>query len=153
MDFVVSKVVMSICALMVVGALSGCLAPFADTGAELEDIVGTFCGLVDRAVMSGSAASLAWEVPFLADDQRMTFTVHRGVVTAECCSERATGQPLTGVHTWRNTGASMNISGLSLLDAASDPLTAGSGAALLLVTDLVLLDGLPTYLAFVRSGP
>jgi len=154
MDFVISKVAMSVCALLVAGVLSGCMDPlrFADQEGELDDTVERFCGLVDRAVLSRSRTCLAWDVPFMADGQEIRMVIHRGLVMVEAGTESAIGQPVTGIHTWQNTGASMNATVLRLLDESGDEFVAYSGDRVLLVTELVLLDNLPRYLAFARSG-
>lgn len=154
MDFVISKVAMSICALLVVGALSGCLDPanFVDPGQELDDLVRRFCGLVDRAVLSGSSCSMAWEVPRLSDGGDVVLLISQGLVTAKAGAEGSVGQPVSGVHTWHNTGAAMNTSGLRLLDTAAEGLGARSGERILLTTELVLLENEPAYLAFVRKA-
>jgi len=154
MDFVISKVAMSVCALLVAGVLSGCMDPlgFADREGELDGVVKGFCGLVDRAVLSHSRTCLTWDVPFMADGQEIRMIIHRGLVMAEAGTENAIAQPVTGIHTWHDTGASMNATALKLLDASEDELVAHSGDQVLLVTEQVLLDNLPTYLAFARRG-
>ncbi len=155
MDFVISKVAMSACAFLVAGVLSGCMDPlsFTDQEGELDGVVKRFCGLVDRAALSHSRTCLAWDVPFMADGQGIGMVIHRGLVMAEAGKENAIGQPVTGIHTWQDPGASMNATVLRLLDESGDALVASSGDRVLLVTELVLLDGLPTYLVFARSGP
>jgi hypothetical protein len=154
MDFVMSKVAMSICALLVVGVLSGCLDPanFVDPGQELDDLVRRFCGLVDRAALSGSSCSVAWEVPSLSGGGDVTLLIHRGLVAAQGGGEASVGQPVSGVHTWHNTGAAINASGLRLLDSAAEGLGACSGERILLTTELVLLENEPAYLAFVKRA-
>lgn len=154
MDFVISKVAMSICALVVAGALSGCMDPrnFVDPSAELDDLVREFCGLVDRMVMSGSACSLTWEVPSLANGGGATLLIDQGMVSAEGCGETSVGRPVSCLHTWKNTGASLNASALELLDSLADGLGARSGERVFLTTELVLLDNEPRYLAFVTKA-
>jgi len=153
MDFIISKVAMSACALLVVGVLGGCMDPsrFADPGHELDAVVREFCSLVDRATLSRSLSSLTWEVPYLSDGQVLRVVIDRGTVVAEGGEGRSAGQPVTGIHTWRSTGASMNTTGLMLLDTLAEKFAALSGEAVLLVTELVLIDNEPTYLAFVRG--
>lgn len=155
MDFVISKVAISVCALLVAGILSGCMdsLSFAGQEGEIDGVVKRFCGLVDRVVLSHSKTCLAWDVPFMADGQEIRMIIHRGQVMAEAGTESAFAQPVTGIHTWHDTGASMNATMLRLLDATGDELVASSGDQVLLVTELVLLDNLPTYLAFARRGP
>lgn len=152
MDFVISKVAMSLCALMVAGVLSGCMDPanFVDADRELDAVVERLCGLVDRAVLSGSKSSIAWQVPCLSDGKEVRLLICSGTVAAEAGDWRSLGQPVTGIHTWRNTGAAMNTTGLRLLDEASGELEARSGDRLLLTTEQVLLDNSPTFLAFVQ---
>lgn len=154
MDFVISKAAMSVCALLVAGVLSGCMDPlnFADQESELDGVVKRFCGLVDRAVMSHSRTCLVWDVPFMADGKEIRMVIHQGLVMAKAGSEKAIGQPVTGIHTWQDTGASMNATVLRLMDESGNEFVASSGDQVLLVTELVLLDNLPRYLAFARSG-
>lgn len=153
MDFVISKVAMSVCALLVAGVLSGCLDPanLVELGGDLDDIVRRFCVLVDRIALSGSSSSLTWAVPCLPDGQDIRVEVQRGLVKVEAGDERCYGQPVSGVHTWHNTGAAMNSTGLKLLDAVADGLVAVTGESILLTTELVLLDNEPAYLAFVSK--
>ncbi len=155
MDFVLSKVAMSVCALLVAGVLSGCMDPSNLAGHEggIDSVVSRFCGLVDRAVFSHSETCLAWDVPSMADGEDIRMIIHRGLVMAEAGAESAIAQPMTGIHTWHDSGASMNATVLRLLDESADELVAHSGDQVLLVTELVLLDNLPTYLAFARKGP
>jgi len=154
MDFVLSKVAMSVCALLVAGVLAGCMDPsrFAGQEGEIDSVVKRFCGLVDRAVSSHSETWLAWEVPSMADGEDIRMVIHRGLVMAEAGAESAIAQPVTGIHTWHDTGASMNATVLRLLDESADELVIHSGHQVLLVTELVLLENLPTYLAFARRG-
>ncbi len=154
MDFVISKVAMSVCGLLVVGVLSGCMDParFADPGHELDRIIRGFCDLVDRAVLSRSDSSLAWSVPCRADGQSVEVVISGGIVAAEAGGERSFGQPAMGIHTWHNTGAAMNMTGLRLLDASAEDLITFSGESLIISTELVLLENQPTYLAFAQRA-
>jgi len=154
MDFVVSKVAMSVCALMVVCVLEGCMDPsgLADPGSELGMVVRELCDLVDRMTLSGACSSLAWTVPCLSSGQSLRLVITDGIVAVEGGGQRSVGQPVTGVHTWRNTGLSTNTSGLALLDETSPALLAFSGEGVLLTTELVLVDNEPVLLAFAH-GP
>ncbi|MBN1678587.1 MAG: hypothetical protein JW880_08630 [Candidatus Thermoplasmatota archaeon] len=154
MDFIISKVAMSVCGLLMVGVLSGCMDPahLADPGHELDQIIGRFCDLVDRAVLSRSECSLTWTVPCLADGQDIEMTISGGIVSAEGGGHRAYGKPVTGIHAWQHTGAAMNMTGLRLLDSSSEDFVVISGEPLIVSTELVLLENQPNFLAFVQRA-
>lgn len=154
MDFVVSKVAMSICALLVIGVLSGA------TGSqdrellaeELDAIVSQVCSLIDRAVASGAEVSMMWSVPDLASGDDVTLTVCRSIVRADSGGQGCARQPLSGVHTWTWTGAALNESVIDALDSSSKAIELNSGKELVLSTEIVLLDDEPALLAFARAG-
>lgn len=154
MDFVISKVAMSICALLVAGVLGGCMDPtrYADPGRELDAVVQGFCDLVDRMTLSGSDAHIVWSVPFLPDGQALRVVVREGSVAAEGGGGRSIGEPVTGIHTWQCDGMTMNTSGLMLMDSLAPEFETRSGQRILLATELVLIDNEPTRLAFVRGA-
>lgn len=141
------------CALMVVWVLSGFVghSDMVDAETELEDVVNRFCWLADWAAMSRSETSVAYQVPCLADGSEVKVVIHRGLVAAEAAGERALGQPSVGIHTWPNTGAAMNFSGLRLLDEKSERFTAFTGESVRLYTQVVYLESQPTYLLFVSG--
>ncbi len=153
-EFVVSRVAMSVCALMVVWVLSGFVGQPAMTDAEtdLADVVNRVCWLADWAAMSQSQTSVAYQVPCLADGSEVAVVIHRGIVAAEAAGERALGQPTAWIHTWLNTGAAMNVSGLRLLDERAERFTAFTGESILLSTQVVCLGNQPTYLLFVSGA-
>ena len=69
MDFVVSKLAMAVCALLVVSALGGVFESgflFSEVD-ELESILRDLCATMEGAVLSGCESTTKWEVPFLAD--------------------------------------------------------------------------------------
>lgn len=152
MDFVISKVAMSVCALLVVGVLGGCMDPTrsAEPERELEAVVDVFCDLVDRMTLSGSDASVLWCVPCLSDGEELRVAIRGGVVVAEGGGGRSVGEPVSGIHTWRHSGMAMNTTGLTLMDSLAPELVALSGESILLTAELVLLDNEPTRLAFAR---
>lgn len=154
MDFVVSKVAMSICALLVVGVLSGALDS-QDSGLltdELDAMVAQVCSLIDRAVLTGAEASLTWSVPLLASGGEVTFSIHSGTVRADSEGRGCARQPVSGVHTWTWNGIGLNESAVRAYDSSSSPVELASGDDLVLSTELVILDGEPTTLAFARAG-
>jgi hypothetical protein len=154
MDFVVSKVAMSICALLVIGVLSGAVGSqdrelLVD---ELDAMVTHVCSLVDRAVLTGAEASMRWSVPDLASGDPVTVSIRAGIVRAASGGQECAGQPQAGVHTWTWAGVCLNESAVYALDGSSEPVELTSGDDLVLSTELVLLDDEPTILAFAHAS-
>lgn len=153
MDFVVSKVAMSICALVVIGVLSG--ATESRDGdlvtEELDAIVSQVCSLIDRAVLSGAEVSLKWSVPDLASGDHVSVTVYRSVVRADSGGQGCARQPQFGVHTWTWVGVALNESVISAMDSSSRAIELVSGEELVLSTEIVLSDNEPILLAFARA--
>ena len=151
MDFVVSKVAMSVCALMVVSVLGGILEQdlVFGGGSELETIVKQFCSLADRALMSGSDAEVGWTVPSLADGTRIELRVEKRIVTGEADGERSMTQPMSDIHTWTWDGRALNDSTVDKLDDASAGIIAMSGESVALEVRAVMLENEPKMLLFV----
>lgn len=154
MDFVVSKVAMSVCALLVIVVLSGAIES-QDRGLladELDAIVTQLCSLIDRAVFTEAEASMRWSVPDMASGDSVTVSIRGGIIRAASGGQECAGQPLSGVHTWTWTGVGLNESTIHALDSSSESVELTSGEGLVLSTELVLLDDEPTVLAFARAA-
>lgn len=154
MDFVVSKVAMSVCALLVIGVLSGAVGSKETelVGDELRAMVTHVCSLIDRAVLSGAETSMKWSVPGLASGGSVEFSISRGIVTAASEGQECAARPLSGVHTWSWAGLGLNESSIRALDSSSGPVELVSGEVLVLCTELVLVNDDLDILAFAHTS-
>ncbi len=142
MDFVVSKVAMSICALMVVAILGGMFDKenFVDADAELENIVHDFCSVADLIALAGAESIVSWLVPFASDGEPVMIKIDGILVRADCGHESAVGQPISPVRTWKYDGQSLNTTQLDELDRTRIILEASSGQSIGLESRIVTVD-------------
>ena len=68
MDFIVSRIAMSVCALLVIGILAGVvdIPQLDDTKAELEDFLEGFCRIAEEVAGARADVELEWTVSSLA---------------------------------------------------------------------------------------
>jgi hypothetical protein len=151
MDFIVSKVAMAICALMVVAVLAGVVNrdAFVDHDQELATILAIFGSLVERAATSCSEIAADWTVPLLSDGESVSVSIQGGIVAAEAGGRTARAQPACGIHTWDWDGSGLNLTSIEGLDESSPRLQFTSGEAILIETIQVTLENECTYLVFV----
>lgn len=154
MDFVVSKVAMSICALMVVGVLAGVLDrdAFVDEDLELSGILDGFSDLVERAATSSSEFTTGWRIPLSPDGGPIVISIRAGFVSAESGGRIAMAQPACGLHTWTWDGRELNSSSIREMDESSPQLRLESGMTILIETTQVTLENEPRYLVFASQA-
>jgi hypothetical protein len=143
MDFVISKVAMSICALMVVSVLSGMFAKdtLFNSGGELEDILRDFCTVVDEIAVSGTDARVSWIVPFTSQGGAVFVELRDFVAHAESGSDKALDQPACRIRTWTYDGDFLNSTMLASLDGELPILRAHSSQAIHLISKTLAIDG------------
>jgi len=154
MDFIVSKVAMSVCALMVVAMLAGVVDrdAFVDHDQELATILVRFGGLVERAATSCSEVAADWTVPLLSGGESVSVSIQAGIVAIEAEGKAARAQPACGIHTWDWDGSMLNLSSIEELDESSPRLQFTSGEAILIDTVQVMLENECAYLVFISRG-
>jgi hypothetical protein len=142
MDFVISKVVMSICALMVAGILGGMFSanPLLDPKGELESIADDFCSVADSAAVSTATLIMTWTIPFTSSGGSIHFELDRSIIRLESGSDKAVVRPVCDLRTWNCEGATLNSTELEALDRNSPKLVADSGDILELGSRTVILD-------------
>ncbi len=152
MDFVISKVVMAICALLVVVTVSGLFTDGAIIGGDhgFEHVLDEFCDLASRAASGES--SMAWQVPFLADGEGVTLSIHNGTVLVESAYGAAARQPSFGIHLWHPDGRALNGSAVASLDRSEATLALESGQTVEIVTIVVMYENEQTPFVFVYAG-
>jgi len=149
-DFVVSKVAMSVCALMVVAVLAGVFDgdAFIDRDHGLSGVLDRLSDLVDRAATSSSEFTTGWRVPLSSDGSPIVISIRAGSVSAECSGRTAVAQPACGLHTWTWDGRGLNSSSINEMDRLSPQLMFESGMTILIRTIMVTFENEPRYLVF-----
>ena len=155
MDFFVSKVALSICALLVITILSGVTDTdrFVDDRRDIETILQGFCDVVDRAFGERSEGSVVWTVPALPTGDGIELTIERGAVHCQWDGRSIVRQPQSYLHTWRWDGSALNESTVGELDKNSSRLMASSGESFILTTTYVLFENDHRLLAFASAEP
>jgi len=150
MDFFVSKVVLSICALLVVTVLSGVTGRdrFMDDRHEIKTILQDFCDVADRAFGERSEGTVLWRVPGLVAGGEIELTLDRGAISCQWHGGSIARQPQCYPHTWRWDGSALNESTVRDLDKDSGRLTVRSGDSILLTTAYVLFENDRRLLVF-----
>ncbi len=150
MDFVVSKVAMSICALIVASILSGLLAKDAlfEPWDELRSIVKGFCSFADEVALSEADADVAWIVPFKADGSSLSIKLENFTVIGSSDGHRAVDQPACRLRTWPFEGYVLNSTMVEALDRTMPAISASSGLTIELSSRGATLDGVQVTLMF-----
>lgn len=155
-DFVVSKVVMSVCALLVAGGLAGALEASTSQGPG-EDLGEVLAALQEAAASLAAIRGecrLLWQVPALPSGDGMELRIDGGSAMATSGGASRTADVRPAPHTWEWDGRPLDSTALAALDLTAPALCARSGEALWLETLSVPLDDSEESLLFVRlSGP
>ncbi|MEW5748468.1 MAG: hypothetical protein AB1793_06770 [Candidatus Thermoplasmatota archaeon] len=154
-DFVVSKVAMSVCALLVAGCLSEIVSTSTgpDPGGDLAGILADLQGDVSSLAELRGECSLEWPVPSLPSGGPVELSVGGGAACARSGTESRSAEVHPPPHTWGWDGLPLNSTELAERDLASPVLTARSGDTLSLRMVTVTLDGSeePVLFASVSS--
>jgi len=152
MDFVISKVAMSICALLVVSIIGGLVGTnmFIRPDTDLSGILDTLFENVQATVRSGTGSMMTWIVPCLSGGKPVELSVHNDFVRT--VSEGRTYVMCLGVrlHFWIWDGTPLNDTRLEALDDEAGVLRAVSGQALEISCQRILFDNELKGLAFVH---
>jgi len=150
MDFIISKVAMCICALIVVSIFGGMFDKDAvlRPGSELGNIVKDFCSVVDAIGRYRSVARSTWDVPHSSSGETVILTIEGTTVRAKAGSDHAIGQPVFRLRTWSDNSDVLNATVLESLDKNAPILTAHSGQPILIYSRIVTLDNQQKPLLF-----
>jgi hypothetical protein len=154
MDFVLSKVIMSVCALAVAGILTGVArhtdAP--DTSSDLDELLWRFERLVSDISRSGAECSANWILPELPSGAEVEIGVwaDRASATSGGLTRWATLE--IRLHTWSWNGSVLNQSVVDTLDMASVCVRANSGQSFGLTSEWVATSDGQELMVFIR-GP
>ncbi len=155
MDFVVSKVALSVLALMTAGTLYGLYDGdmLTDAEGDLDRILQRFA---DETVWPSTdivESRVIWEVPGLPDGGVVWLVVGGPVVEAHSGNSVAALMLPTDMHTWSPTGVPLNATTLESLDDGSPMLRACTGQHVTVESAEVMVDNSQELLLFVDTGP
>ena len=155
MDFVVSKVSMSILALMTATVLYGIYGGDLMTDAEgdLKMILARFSDETVAPAAEGAESTISWEVPALPGGGTVWGVVGGDIVEAHSGSDSAVLQLPVEVHTWARAAIVLNSTMLESIDAASPSLRACTGQHLTVSSAFVMLDSSLSLMLFAEAGP
>lgn len=142
-DFVVSKVAMSLCALLVAGCLSEIVSTSTgpDPGGDLARILADLQEDVSSLAALQGECSLEWPVPTIPSGGLVELSIDGGRALARSGAEWRDAEVLPPPHTWGWDGLPLNSTELAQRDLASPVLTARSGDTLSLRMVAATLDG------------
>jgi len=153
-DFVISKVAMSVCALTVATILAGLYCPdrLFDRSAEVERVLRSFCATAEDALMTGESCTLTWEVPFASTGEVITVYVLHGTTRASDGERSATIEPLEPIRTWEPVSSQMNRTMVEELDNASAEMAFVSGEVVAISTALITVEDRAQLMVFCRPA-
>lgn len=154
MDFVVSKVAMSVCALLVVGVLGGLIngTTTIEEEHELSAVLDDLRELVERTGRTGAQGTIHWTVPSLSTGGEVSLQLTCRLLRASCEGHSAVERPSCPIHTWAWDGTMLNSTVIVELDRAAPALEAVSGQLLVLHPELVLAENDEVQMLFVSLG-
>ncbi len=155
MDFFLSKVAISICALLIVAVLGTAMNQdrFIDGGEEIKSILEEFCQVAERAYVAGIEGMVISVVPELPNGDSITvFVEHRGISSHETGKTLA-ASPHCAIHTWRWDGMGLNQSTIETLDESSEGFAVSSGHGMIVETAYVLIENDVELMVFVLPQP
>jgi len=153
MDFVVSKVAMSICALLVVSVLGGVLGNdvlFRKTG-ELDGILNDLSIILETSLWSGCEGNTNWHVPFLSDGENVDISVCDVEFSAKAGERSAVLRPACDVHTWLWNGSALNRTSVEALDSNAPSISTCSGRVLEIRIQVVAFENQNRLFAFIGT--
>jgi hypothetical protein len=153
-DFIVSKVALSVCALLTVGVLSNVFDTdrFIPADAEVRRIVNDLRETIDSAYGGGTEKSISWLVPSLPDGKEVGICISGGFVRGDGDGHSFLAKPIAPVHTWAWDEGRLNGSLIKDLDNSSEDIHAVSGEAFVISSIAASVDNDRMLLVFVRKA-
>jgi len=154
MDFIVSKVAMSICALLVVSVLGGVIGDdmLFDKPDELRSTLANLTIVLERVAWSNCEGWTVWRVPFLSNGDCIDISIRPSALRAHSEGRSVMTVPACAVHTWTWNGTSLNRTMMEDLDESSPTLESSSGHDIRIETKTVRYENGDLLLLFVTSG-
>ena len=129
MDFIVSKVAMSICALLVASALSGVFGDelLFSRANELDSILANLSTTIERSAWSNSEGTTVWKIPFLSNGDTVVISIQGSNLRASSSEKSEMMSIGCEAHTWAWNGTSLNSTSVKALEESSPPIESCSG--------------------------
>jgi hypothetical protein len=152
MDFVASKVGMSVCALMVssilVSVLEGSQTAYMES--ELDGIAREMADDLSSVLLGGVRSRTVDQVPWLATGEAVDVAVSTDSLLLRCGSAATCVTLAHSVHLWRWNGSRLDLSEVGTLDSMTPPLEASSGDLLETSVENIEVDDSDVLMVFVR---
>ena len=128
MDFVVSKVAMSICALLVAAVLGNIYGDgaFRDVRGELAGVAMDLIAVASAPLDARTECTASWEVPYLSAGERVSVVVSAEFIRVFTSSVVVMIATPFAMHTWSWDGSPLNDSLVAELDGRAPKTTASS---------------------------
>ena len=151
MDFVISKVAMSVCALMVASVLGPILVSYDDHGAstELDMVVLKLSRSISAAMVEGLETVFRLSLPTTSSGSVIRLEARSGGLLASSNDENVICRPCADLHLWDWNGSAMTSSEVDSLDLAHKERVAVSGDIVIAATRWIPIDSTLSLLAFV----
>jgi hypothetical protein len=155
MDFFVSKVAMSICALLIVAVLGAALGEdrFVDGAQEIRGIMEDLCDVAESAYDAGSEGEVTWTAPELSTGECLQLVIDHDGIHGHTNGQTIVCAPHCQLHTWRWDGTALNRSAAEALDERSDGFTVSSNDEVMVSTKYVMADSDLVLMVFVLPCP
>ena len=152
MDFVFSKVGMSVCALVISAVLASTLdgAREMDLREELEGFARWLADGIASASAPGIEARRTLTIPWLSDGSEVDARIACDSLLLRVGRSFVCEQLADTVHLWRWNGSDLCEGDMASLDSSCEPIEAESGDALSVVSTYVSVDHAPWLLSFVE---
>ena len=152
MDFVASKVGMSVCALIVSSILvavhEGSQAISVEN--ELDGMAREMADDLSSTLVGGVRSRAVDQVPWLATGDVVDVAIGKDSLLLRCGASSVCVALAHDVHLWRWNGTCLDLTEVETLDAMTAPLEASSGDLLETVVEDVEVNGVEMLMIFVR---
>ncbi len=146
----ISKVAMSVCALMVATALGPAIigGMMSAGDGELDDMMTRLCDAVSTVTLTGADTGFDFPITATSAGDRIWLEVRTHSLVLRSTEDVVVAHPITALHLWQWNGSAMRSSAIYQLDQAHCCVVATSGDNLSVSTKWVSVDSSPTLMAF-----
>lgn len=142
---------MSVCALLVAGALAGVVGTTLEPGpgSDLERVLADLQDIVSAIGAREMECTVAWTVPPMPSGAMVEMSFAAASVSARAEGTVRAAETWPALHTWVWDGFPLNGTRVQELDLAGTLFSARTGDSIVLSSRLVLLDDSEQLLLFV----
>ncbi len=152
MDFVVSKVAMSICALLVAAVLGNIYGDgaFRDVRGELEGVAMDLIAVASAPLDARTECTASWEVPYLSAGEEVSVVVSAESIRVFTSSVVVMIATPFAMHTWSWDGSPLNDSLVAELDGRAPKTTASSRGTITIAATEITVGNEPELMVFAH---